>query len=92
MATQHCGATLSGTASPSTASRLTNSWNQFMPKPVRTKPVSGPQVRAYAAKAQEYADAATDELDAGRFIAATSLSIHAGINAADAVCEECGFA
>ncbi len=57
-----------------------------MPRPVRTKPVSGPQVRAYAAKAQEYADAATNELDAGRFIAATSLSIHAGINAADAVC------
>ena len=57
-----------------------------MPKPLRTKPVSGPQVRAYAGKAQEYADAAANELEAGRFIAAASLSIHAGINAADAVC------
>lgn len=30
--------------------------------------------------------AATTELNAGRGIAATSLAIHAGINAADAVC------
>ncbi|HBX77880.1 MAG TPA: DNA-binding protein [Acidimicrobiaceae bacterium] len=57
-----------------------------MPRPLRTKPVSGAQVRAYAGKAQEYADAAANELEAGRFIAATSLAIHAGINAADAVC------
>ena len=32
-----------------------------MPKPTRTKPVSGAQVRAYAGKAQEYADAADVE-------------------------------
>ncbi len=57
-----------------------------MPKPMRTKPVSGAQVRAYAGKAQEYADAAASEIEAGRYIAATSLAIHAGINAADAVC------
>lgn len=57
-----------------------------MPKPIRTKPVSGAQVRAYAGKAQEYADAAASEIEAGRYIAATSLAIHAGINAADAVC------
>ena len=57
-----------------------------MPKPIRTKPVSGAQVRAYAGKAEEYADAATSEIEAGRYIAATSLAIHAGINAADAVC------
>ena len=57
-----------------------------MPKPMRTKPVSGAQVRAYAGKAEEYADAAASELEAGRYIAATSLAIHAGINAADAVC------
>lgn len=57
-----------------------------MPKPLRTKPVSGAQVRAYAGKAGEYAAAAASELEAGRFIAATSLAIHAGINAADAVC------
>ena len=53
---------------------------------MRTKPVSGAQVRAYAGKAEEYADAAANEIDAGRYIAATSLAIHAGINAADAVC------
>lgn len=43
-------------------------------------------MRDYLAKAQEYAIAATSELEAGRSIAATSLAIHAGINAADAVC------
>jgi len=43
-------------------------------------------VRAYAGKAQEYANAARSESDAGRYIAATSLAIHAAINAADAVC------
>ena len=52
----------------------------------RTRPVSATQVRDYLAKAQEYAIAATSELEAGRSIAATSLAIHAGINAADAVC------
>lgn len=57
-----------------------------MPKRIRTKPVSGAQVRAYAGKAEEYADAAASEIEAGRYIAATSLAIHAGINAADAVC------
>lgn len=53
---------------------------------MRTKPVSAAQVRAYAGKAEEYAAAAESELDAGRFVAATSLAIHAAINAADAVC------
>lgn len=57
-----------------------------VPKPRRTKPVSAAQVRAYAGKAEEYAAAAASELDAGRFVAATSLAIHAAINAADAVC------
>ena len=56
-----------------------------MPKPMRTRPVSAAQIRAYAGKAQEFADAAIDELAAGRFIAASSLAVHAGINAADAV-------
>lgn len=55
-------------------------------KPPRTRPVSAAQVRSYAAKAQEFAEAATSNLDADRNIAATSLSIHAGINSADAVC------
>ena len=53
---------------------------------MRTRPVSAAQIRAYAGKAQEFADAAIDELAAGRFIAASSLAVHAGINAADAVC------
>ena len=57
-----------------------------MPKRVRAKRVSAAQVRAYAAKASEYAAAAASELEAGRCIAATSLAIHAAINAADAVC------
>ena len=57
-----------------------------MPKPTRTRPVSAAHVRAYARKAEEYAAAATSELEAERYIAATSLAIHAAINAADAVC------
>ncbi len=57
-----------------------------MAKPVRTRTVSAAQVRAYAAKAQEFAEAAASDLGAGRNIAATSLAIHAGINSADAVC------
>lgn len=57
-----------------------------MPRPPRTKPVSSAQIRAYAAKADEFADAAASEVLAGRHIAATSLAIHAAINAADAVC------
>ena len=53
-----------------------------MPKPGRTKPVTGVQVRSYAAKAEEFAEAAASDLAAGRNIAATSLAIHAGINPA----------
>lgn len=44
------------------------------------------QVREYLAKAEEFLLAAETELEAERRIAATSLAIHAGINAADAVC------
>lgn len=43
-------------------------------------------MRAYSAKAQEFAEAAAHDLEASRNIAATSLAIHAGINSADAVC------
>jgi hypothetical protein len=52
----------------------------------RTTTVAAAQVRSYAAKAQEFAEAARSDLEARRNIAATSLAIHAGINAADAVC------
>lgn len=48
--------------------------------------MSAAQVRAYAAKAEEFAEAASSDLRAGRNIAATSLAIHTGINSADAVC------
>jgi hypothetical protein len=48
--------------------------------------VSAAQVRSYAAKAAEFAEAAASDLKAGRSIAATSLAVHAGINSADAVC------
>jgi len=49
-----------------------------MPRPLRTRPVSIVQVRAYTGKAreyttQEYADVAVVEIAAGRDIAATSL-------------------
>ena len=57
-----------------------------MPTQPRTKPVSAAQLRSYAAKASEFAEAAASDLAAGRNIAATSLAIHAGINAADAGC------
>jgi len=57
-----------------------------MPRSMRTRPVSAVQTRAYANKAAEYAEAAASELVATRYIAATSLAIHAAINAADAVC------
>jgi hypothetical protein len=53
---------------------------------MRTRPVSDTQVRAYARKAEEYAEAAASEFESERFIAATSLAIHAAINVADAVC------
>ena len=53
---------------------------------MRTRAVSSAQVRAYAGKAEEYAAAAASELEAERYIAATSLAIHAATNAADAVC------
>lgn len=63
---------------------LTSSQASSVPKPMRT--VSASQVRAYANKAREYGDAAASEHESERYIAATSLAIHAAINAADAVC------
>ncbi|MGI8663082.1 MAG: HEPN domain-containing protein [Acidimicrobiales bacterium] len=56
-----------------------------MPRPARTRAVSAAHVRGYVRKAEEYVAAAASELAAGRTIAATSLAIHAAINAADAV-------
>jgi hypothetical protein len=42
-----------------------------MPKPMKTRPVSAAQVRAYAGKSDEYASAAANELAEGRCTAAT---------------------
>lgn len=42
-------------------------------------------MRAYLVKAEQYLDAAATEFAADRPIAATSLAVHAAINAADAV-------
>lgn len=56
-----------------------------MPRPARVRTVNAAQAGAYVRKADEYLAAATSELRADRAIAATSLAIHAGINAADAV-------
>jgi hypothetical protein len=56
-----------------------------VPRASRTRAVSAVHVRGYMAKAEEYLSAATTELEASRPIAATSLAIHAAINAADAV-------
>ncbi len=42
-------------------------------------------VRSYAVKAEEYLEAAEKDLADGRYNAATSAAVHAGINAADAV-------
>jgi hypothetical protein len=47
--------------------------------------VTAAHVSAYLSKAEEYLAAATNELNEGRSIAATSLAIHAAINASDAV-------
>lgn len=57
-----------------------------MPKEVRTRPVTAPQARAYLGKAEEFLAAARTSLEAGQSIAATSLAIHAGISACDAIC------
>ncbi len=74
------------TAASCTASTSASFGRLVVPRPSRTQQVSAAQVRAYAAKAEEFAAAAASDLEAGRNIAATSLAIHAGINSADAVC------
>lgn len=56
-----------------------------MPAKSRRRPVDATQARLYLDKAEEFLLAAQNELDAGLNIAATSLAVHAGINAADAV-------
>jgi hypothetical protein len=45
-----------------TAPASTSSGRLAVPKPGRTRPVSAAQVRAYAAKAEEFAEAAASDL------------------------------
>lgn len=52
----------------------------------RTKPTTQTQASAYLSKSEEYLAAAERELGERLNVAATSLAIHAAINAADAVC------
>ncbi len=56
-----------------------------MPRRSKTVALNLTDVRAYAAKAEEYLEAAEDALGSGRYNAATSAAVHAGINAADAI-------
>ena len=52
----------------------------------RTRAVGVTDSRRYLGKAEEYLEAAKRELVAGLTVPATSLAIHAAINACDAVC------
>lgn len=56
-----------------------------MPRRSKTAPLTKTDVRSYAAKAEEYLEAAESDLADGRNNAATSAAIHAGINASDAI-------
>jgi hypothetical protein len=73
------------TASSCSAAISTSYKGGEVSRPMRTREVTAAQVRSQAGKADEYLAAAASELTAGRSIAATSLAIHAAINAADAV-------
>lgn len=60
-------------------------WHGKVPRRSKTVALNTTDVRAHAAKAEEYLEAAEDAFGSGRYNAATSLAIHAGINAADAI-------
>jgi hypothetical protein len=57
-----------------------------VPKDARTRRVTAVQARAYLGKAEEFLVAASESLQAGHSLAATSLAVHAGISASDAIC------
>ena len=57
-----------------------------MPRETRTRRVTSAQTRAYLGKAEEFLLAARESRDAGYALAATSLAVHAAINASDAIC------
>ena len=56
-----------------------------MSRQVPTRRVDAAEARAYLAKAEEFLDASRAALEAQQSTAATSLAIHAAINAADVV-------
>lgn len=56
-----------------------------MSRQVPTRKVTAAEARAYLVKAEEFLDASRAALDAQQSTAATSLAIHAAINAADVV-------
>lgn len=56
-----------------------------MSRQVPTRRVDAAEARAYLAKAEEFLDASRAALEAQQATAATSLAIHAAINAADVV-------
>lgn len=51
----------------------------------RTRRVTPAQTRSYLGKAEEFLIAAEESLGAGHTLAATSLAVHAGISASDAI-------
>ncbi|MGH2751958.1 MAG: HEPN domain-containing protein [Actinomycetota bacterium] len=51
----------------------------------KTRKVTVAEARDYAVKAREYLEAAKESLEVGRYNAATSMAVHAGICSADAV-------
>jgi hypothetical protein len=57
-----------------------------MPKESRSRRVTPAQARSYLGKAEEFLVAARQSLDTGYTLAATSLAVHAGISAGDAIC------
>ncbi len=57
-----------------------------MPREPRTRRVAAAQTRTYLGKAEEFLAAARESLEAGHSLAATSLAVHAGISACDAIC------
>ncbi len=56
-----------------------------MPKETRTRRVTPAQVRSYLGKAEEFLAVARESLEGGHTLAATSLAVHAGISACDAI-------
>jgi hypothetical protein len=51
----------------------------------RTRRITLTEVRGYMGKAEQFLEATQTEYDAGRYGPATSLAVHAAINAADVV-------